>query len=53
MGFRGVALGLRLKVIQDGKCRWQGDGERTPAAVGWLVRAGGRLKFRGRFRRSD
>ena len=28
-------------------------GERNPAAAGWLVRAGGRLKFRGRFRRSD
>ncbi|WP_207650931.1 hypothetical protein, partial [Lactonifactor longoviformis] len=28
-------------------------GERNPAAVGWLGWAGGRLKFRGRFRRSE
>ena len=32
--------------------RWRGDGERNPAAAGWLVRAGGRLKFRGHLRLS-
>ena len=53
MGFRGVALGLQLKVIQVGKCEVRGDGERNPAAAGWLVRAGGRLKFRGHLRREE
>ncbi|WP_207650945.1 hypothetical protein [Lactonifactor longoviformis] len=47
MGFNGAAFGLRLKVFLDGRCRWQGDGERKPAAAGWLVRAGG--SSRGRF----
>ncbi len=30
-----------------------GDGERNPAAVGWLVRAGGRPGFRGHLRREE
>ena len=33
--------------------RWRGDGERNPAAAGWLVRTGGRLKFRGHLRREE
>ncbi|WP_207650959.1 hypothetical protein, partial [Lactonifactor longoviformis] len=32
---------------------WQGDGERNPAAAGWLVQAGGRHKFRGHLRREE
>ena len=30
------SLELRLKVLQVGKLRWRGDGERNPAAAGWF-----------------
>ena len=44
---------LNLRLFQSEGVGGRGDGEKNPAAAGWLGWAGGRLKFRGHLRREE